>query len=433
MFSINLIYLNSVTLCFDNMSVDTTNFTYNFIYCIVIADLKESFMLMGIGTVILGGMLAYWLFTKIKLPGIVGLLFAGILLGPGVLDVIDSDLLSISPDLRNIALIIILTRAGLSLNTNDLKKIGRPAVLMSFVPATFEIVGVVLIAPLLFTLSIKEALIMGAVVAAVSPAVIVPSMIKIMEQGFASKRKIPQLILACASVDDIFVVVLFTIFIENTELHASSLIELPLSVFTGIVIGVILGLLLCLLFKRFHLRDSHKVLTILASGFVLVSLEPIVANIPFSALIAIMTLGITIKHRLENVASRLSTKFSKLWIFAELMLFVLVGATVVPQNLANAWLPATLLLVCVSLFRMSGVFISLLKTSLKKKERIFCAIAYLPKATVQAAIGPIPLSIGLACGETVLTVAVMAIIITAPIGATLIEKTYKKLLNEIEL
>ncbi len=390
-------------------------------------------MLLSLGVIVLAGMATYFLFSKINIPGIIGLLFAGIILGPGVLDIIDSSLRSISSEIRSIALIIILTRAGLSLNIEDLRAVGRPAVLMSFIPASFEIIGVVLIAPLLFPLTIWEALIMGAVVAAVSPAIIVPSMIKIMQKGYGNKRKVPQLILASASIDDIFVVVLFTIFIGSDSFSATEFLHLPLSISTGIAAGVILGLILCFVFRRFHIRDSRKVMILLAIGFVLLPIEQLSSTIPFSALIAIMAMSITIKCRLNTVTDRISRKFSKLWIFAELLLFVLIGATVNPQNLLNSWLPAIILIAAITLIRITGVMICLVKSPLNMNERFFCALSYIPKATVQAAIGSVPLSMGLACGEIILTVAVMAIIITAPIGAILIEKTYKKLLNETEL
>lgn len=389
-------------------------------------------MLTSLALIFLLGLILGSLFSRMKLPSLLGMLFTGIILGPYALNLLDPSILSISADLRQLALVIILTRAGLALNINDLKKVGRPALLMCFVPALFEIIAIVLIAPKLLGLSLLDAAILGTVIAAVSPAVIVPRMLKLMEEGYGLKNSIPQLIMAGASVDDIFVIVLFTSFTSLTaggNFSPTTLFQIPVSIVLGIVIGIISGLGLIFLFKRFHIRDSAKVIILLSVSFLLIALEHTLEGIiPISGLLAIMSIGATLFQRYTPLAKRLSHKFSKLWVGAEILLFVLVGATV-DINYAIASGSATLLVILVAIcFRMLGVFISLLKTTLSMKERLFCTIAYCPKATVQAAIGSIPLSMGLGCGQIVLTVAILAILITAPLGALGIDLTYKKLL-----
>ena len=390
-------------------------------------------MLISIALILLVGMFMGWLCKKIKLPGLLGMLFTGIILGPYVLNFIDDSILSISADLRKIALIIILTRAGLSLDIKDLKKVGRPAVLMCFVPACFEMAGMILLAPRILGISTLDAAIMGAVVAAVSPAVVVPKMIKLMEEGYGVKQGIPQLILAGASVDDVFVIVMFTAFTGLAQGEAVSLksfVNVPLSVITGIFVGLAAGCLLAKFFEKVHIRDTSKVMILLSVSFILVTAEDYAADmIPFASLIGVMAAGISLQKKREVVAKRLSSKFNKLWVVSEIMLFVLVGAAVDIQYAVKAGIAPVFLIFSVLIFRMTGVFVCLLKTKLNIKERAFCMLAYMPKATVQAAIGGLPLAMGLSCGNIVLSVAVIAILITAPLGAFCIDMTYKRFLQ----
>ena len=393
-------------------------------------------MLLSLAVIFLCGMGMGAVFRRLNLPQLLGMLLTGILLGPYALNLLDGSILSISADLRQIALIIILTRAGLNLDVEDLKKVGRAAVLMCFVPASFEILGMLALAPRILGISLLDAAIMGTVVAAVSPAVIVPKMLKLMEERYGTGESIPQLIMAGASVDDVFVIVLFTSFTglaQGGTASALDLLRIPTSIVLGLAAGALCGLLLALAVRRIHMRDSAKVIIILSISFLLVTLEHSLSGaLGFSGLLAVMGMGIALQRRRGEVAARLSAKYSKLWVAAELLLFVLVGATVdVGYALASGG-AAVLLIFGVLVFRMAGVFLCLLGTSLDRRERLFCMIAYMPKATVQAAIGAIPLSMGLACGQIVLTVAVLSILITAPLGSFLIERTYKKLLKPQE-
>ena len=389
-------------------------------------------MLTSIAIILLLGLLVGWLFAKIKLPSLLGMIIVGIVLSPHCLDLVDESILAISADLRQIALVIILTRAGLSLNLADLKKVGRPAILMCFVPACVEMLGTILFAPLLLGVSVLEAAIMGSVMAAVSPAVIVPRMIKLMDEGYGTSKSIPQMILAGASVDDVFVIVVFTALTTlaaTGELSPSSFLQIPVSILLGILLGCIVGISLVWFFKKNHMRDSVKVIIILSVSFLLLELQNKLEGIvPISGLLAIMSMGIVMNQKYNVLAKRLSVKYNKLWLGAEIFLFVLVGIAVDLRYAVAAGAVVVLLVVLALMFRMSGVAMSLLKTDLNKKERVFCAIAYTPKATVQAAIGMIPLSMGLACGEIVLTVAVLAILVTAPFGAICVDNLYKKLL-----
>lgn len=391
-------------------------------------------MLLSIALILLVGMALGWFCQKCKLPRLLGMLITGILLGPYVLNVLDASLLSISAEIRKIALIIILTRAGLSLDISGLKKLGRPAIMMCFVPATFEILGMILLAPKLLGVSTLEAAVMGAVLAAVSPAVVVPRMVKLMEEGYGTKAGIPQLILAGASVDDVYVIVLFTTFINMIQGNGVSVIRfinIPFSIVFGIVIGLFSGWILAKFFKKIHMRDTVKVLIMLSWSFILVAIEDsLTTPITYSALIAIMCIGISLQKYRYKVSIRLSAKYNKLWVGAELFLFVLVGATVNIHYLSNVGTKALIVIAGVLILRMLGVFVCLLGTTLNRKERIFSMIAYTPKATVQAAIGGIPLSLGLECGDLVLTVAVLAIVLTAPLGAFGIDLSYKKLLKK---
>ena len=393
-------------------------------------------MLLSVGLILLVGMSLGWLCQKLKLPSLLGMLLTGVLLGPYVLDLLDPSILNISAELRKIALIIILTRAGLGLDISGLKKIGRPAVLMCFVPASFELIGMMLIAPRLMGMTTLEAAIMGSVLAAVSPAVVVPRMVKLMDEGYGTAKGIPQLILAGASVDDVYVIVLFSTFTgmaQGGKASVLSFVNIPVSIILGIAIGLALGFALALFFGKVHLRDTSKVLIILSISFLLAAAEDHLATlITFSSLIAIMFLGVGLQKKREEVAKRLSAKFSKLWVAAEVFLFVLVGATVNIGYLGNVGVKALLVIIGALMFRMLGVFVCLLGTKLSSKEKLFAMMAYTPKATVQAAIGGIPLAMDLACGETVLTVAVLAIVLTAPLGAFAIDLSYKKMLEKEE-
>ena len=391
-------------------------------------------MLFSLTLIFLSGIILGSIFNRLKLPQLIGMLLTGIILGPFLLNLLDPKILSISADLRQIALIIILTRAGLNLDINDLKKVGRPAVLMCFVPATFEILGMIIFAPKFLDLGLLDSAILGTVIAAVSPAVVVPKMLKLMEEAYGTDRSIPQLIMAGASVDDVFVIVLFTSFIglaSNGTFSMLNLIKIPTSIFFGIFIGFLCAILLIYLFRKIHIRDSLKVIIILNISFLLVTFEhSLTGIIGFSGLLAIMSIGTGIQAKNTILSKRLSVKYSKLWIAAEVMLFVLVGATVNIKYALSASIPAILLTITVLIFRMIGVFLCLVGTSLSYRERLFCMIAYCPKATVQAAIGSIPLSMGLPSGNIILTVAVLSILITAPLGAFAIDISYKKLLKK---
>ncbi|WP_297567051.1 cation:proton antiporter [uncultured Faecalibaculum sp.] len=390
-------------------------------------------MLTSIAIIVLSGLFVGRLFSKLKLPGLLGMILAGILLSPHALNLLDSSLLNISADLRQIALVIILTRAGLSLNLGDLKKVGRPAVLLCFVPACAEIIGTMLLAPPLLGVSLLEAAITGSVIAAVSPAVIVPRMIRLMENGYGRDHSIPQLLLAGASVDDVFVIVVFsalTSLASSGSFSALSLLQIPVSILTGVLAGMVTGLGLHAFFRSCPLRDTVKILILLSVSFLLLELQNrLEGMVPLSGLLAIMSLGIFLKRRSPDLARSLCDKYSLLWIPAEIFLFVLVGVTVDLQYAFAAGASAIVLVLGALVFRMAGVALSLAKTRLTGSEKLFCMIAYTPKATVQAAIGVIPLSMGLACGQKVLTVAVLAILITAPLGAIGIDKLYKKLLS----
>ena len=391
-------------------------------------------MLFSFALIFLSGIILGSIFNRLKLPQLIGMLLTGIILGPYLLNLLDPKILSISADLRQIALIIILTRAGLNLDINDLKKVGRPAVLMCFLPATFEILSMIILAPKFLSLGLLDSAILGTVIAAVSPAVIVPKMLKLMEEGYGADRSIPQMIMAGASVDDVFVIVLFTSFIglaSNGTFSMLNLIKIPTSIFFGISVGFLCAILLIYLFKKIHIRDSLKVIIILNISFLLVTFEHSLTDIiGFSGLLAIMSIGTGIQAKNTMLSKRMSIKYSKLWIAAEVMLFVLVGATVNIKYALRASIPAILLIITVLIFRMIGVFLCLVGTSLSYRERLFCMIAYCPKATVQAAIGSIPLSMGLPSGNIILTVAVLSILITAPLGAFAIDISYKKLLKK---
>lgn len=390
-------------------------------------------MLTSLAVIVLLGLAAGWLFSKMKLPSLMGMIIVGILLSPHCLNLVDDSIVQISADLRQIALVIILTRAGLSLNLSDLKKVGRPAILMCFVPACVEMLGTILVAPALLGVSLLDAAIMGSVIAAVSPAVVVPRMIRLMEEGYGRRNNVPQLVLAGAAVDDVFVIVVFTALTtlaSTGEISASSFLQIPVSICLGIALGALVGWLLVVFFRKNHMRDTVKILIILSVSFLLLEVQNRLESIvPLSGLLAIMSMGIVINQKYEDLARRLSAKYNKLWLGAEILLFVLVGIAVDLHYALAAGAAAIGLVIAALVFRMIGVALSLVKTRLNGKERLFCMVAYTPKATVQAAIGTIPLTMGLSCGSLVLTVAVISILLTAPFGAICIDRLHRKLLD----
>ena len=395
-------------------------------------------MLTSLSLIFLVGLAMGAICQRLKLPRIIGMLVTGIVLGPYVLDFLDPSILSISAELRKMALIIILLKAGLSLDLKDLKKAGRSAILLSFVPATCEIIGYVLFAPLILKIGRIEAAVMGAVLAAVSPAVVVPRMVSLMEKKYGTEKAIPQMIMAGASCDDIFVIVLFTTFLGMAQGNSANIMDfvnIPISIILGIILGAIVGYILYLFFETSYahkhcVRNSMKVIIVLGVSFLLVAIEGwLEGKVSVSGLLAVVSMACVIKMKSTSfVSKRLSEKFGKLWLAAEVILFVLVGAAVDIRYTLSAGIAAVLMIFTALIFRACGVMICTIKTELTWQERLFCVIAYLPKATVQAAIGSVPLAAGLPCGKIILSVAVLAIIITAPIGAFGIDNTYKKLL-----
>ena len=396
-------------------------------------------MLTSLSLIFLVGLAMGAICQKLKLPRIIGMLITGIILGPYVLDFLDPSILSISSDLRKMALIIILIKAGLSLDLNDLKKVGRPAVMMSFVPASCEILAYIVFAPCLLGVNRTEAALMGAVLSAVSPAVVVPRMVQLIENKYGTQKAIPQMILAGASCDDIFVIVLFTTFLGMVQGGHASLMDfvnIPISILLGVLLGALTGYLLYLFFetsyaRKHYVRNSMKVIIVLGFSFLLIAIEGwLEGKISVSGLLAVTSMAVILKMKSTAfVSKRLSEKFGKLWLAAEVILFVLVGAAVDIRYTLSAGIPAVIMIFLALLLRSFGVLLCTTGTQLTKKERLFCVIAYLPKATVQAAIGSVPLAAGLACGKIILSVAVMGIVITAPLGAFGIDISYKKLLK----
>ena len=395
-------------------------------------------MLTSLSLIFLVGLAMGAICQKIKLPRIIGMLVTGIVSGPYVLDFLDPSILSISADLRKMALIIILLKAGLSLELKDLKKVGRPAVLMAFLPASFELAGYVLLAPVILGITRTEAAVMGAVLAAVSPAVVVSRMVQLMEQKYGTGKGIPQMILAGASCDDIYVIVLFTTFLgmaQGGTANIGDFMNIPVSILLGILLGSMFGYGIYLFFETAYankhcVRNSMKVIIVLGFSFLLIAIEGwLEGKVAVSGLLAVVSMACVLKRKSDAfVSRRLSEKFGKLWLAAEVMLFVLVGAAVDIRYTMDAGVAAIIMILAALVFRACGVLLSVAKTNLTWKERMFCVIAYLPKATVQAAIGSVPLAAGLPCGKIVLSVAVMAIVITAPIGAFGMDHTYQKLL-----
>ncbi|MDC7250591.1 MAG: cation:proton antiporter [Sphaerochaetaceae bacterium] len=389
-------------------------------------------MLFSFAIIIILGLLSKVIFSKIKLPYIIGMLFIGILLGPYVFNILDPAINEISADLREIALIIILMKAGLSLDIKDLKKVGRPAILLCFLPASFEIMGYLLIAPNLLGITLLEAGIIGSVMAAVSPAVVVPAMTKLIEEKRGTNKAIPQMMLAGSSADDVYCIVIFTALValeKGGDVHASALFNVPISMLTGVILGGVSGELLVRFFKKFHMRDTVKVLLLLSISFLFISIENALKEVvPVSGLLSIISLGLIIKAHYPILSDRLTPKFSKLWVGAEILLFVLVGALVNVEYATHAGFAMIIMIFIGLAFRTVGTFLATLKTGLTLKEQTFCLFSELPKATVQAAMGGVPLAMGLACGNLVLTFAVLAILITAPLGSFLISFSSKRFL-----
>lgn len=389
-------------------------------------------MLVSLALMLLVGFGLSGLFKLVKLPGLIGMILAGILLGPHMFNLISPSLLNIASELRQIALIVILLRAGLSLDIQDLIKIGRPALLMSFLPALFEMGMIILIAPIILNISILDAAILGAVLAAVSPAVVVPRMIHLIQEGYGHKHRIPQIIMAGASLDDIFVIILFTSFVslrQGQAIDFSLFLSLPISILTGIGFGFLIGWIFVSVFKRIHMRDTVKVLLILSISFLLLGLEhQVKLFIPYSALLSVISIGLSILYFYPKLAYRVTSKFSKIWVASEVFLFILVGAVVDLSSLQSyAWLLVVVLLFGL-ISRFIGVQMCLVKSNLTFNERLFTGIAYIPKATVQAAIGSIPFSLGFSSGNIILAAAVLAILVTAPLGAFGIDALTIKLL-----
>lgn len=396
-------------------------------------------MLTSLALVFLVGLSFAAIFQKIRLPRIIGMLLTGILLGPYVLDLLDSSILGISSELRQMALVIILIKAGLSLDIHDLKKVGRPAILMAFLPAVFEIIAFILIAPALLGITRIEGAIMGAVLGAVSPAVVVPRMVQLIDEQYGTEKGIPQMILAGASLDDVFVIVLFTTFVTMGQGGTADLmdfINIPVSIVAGILLGAASGWVLTWFFETRYahehtVRNSVKVIVVLGAAFLMLAVEDWLSGvIAVSGLLAVMSMSLVIARKsVPSVTERLQQKFGKLWLAAEVILFVMVGAAVDIRYTFEAGPGAILMIVTGLLFRSVGVFLCMIGTKLNFKERLYCVIAYLPKATVQAAIGSVPLSLGLPCGNIVLSVAVMSILLTAPLGAISMDMSYKKCLE----
>lgn len=390
-------------------------------------------MLNSLALIILLGLVSSMILEKIKLPNIIGMLLVGIMLGPSMLNMLDESLLSISGDIKEIALIIILLKAGLSLDLTDLKKVGRPAVLLCFLPATFEILGFIIFGPKLLGLTLLESAILGAVMGAVSPAVIVPRMTSLLENGYG-KKGLPQMVIAGSSADDVYVIVIFTALLalaKGSKVSIMSFLNIPISIILGILMGVLVGSIMVYLFKNYKLRNTYKVIILLSICFLFVSIEKsLEGKLAISGFLAIMAMGVTIFNKYPSLSKIFQVKFSKMWLISEIILFVLVGASVNISYAFKAGLGTIIIIFIALLFRMLGTYLCLLKTKFNNKERLFTCITQIPKATVQAAIGGVPLEMGLLCGNTVLTVAVLSIIITAPLGSILIDKTQYKLLKK---
>ncbi len=391
--------------------------------------------MLSIAYIIVFGFIGNTIFKWLKLPGLLGMILAGILIGPFGFDLLEDSLMAISSDLRTIALIIILLRAGLGLHRTTLKKIGKRAVLLSVIPGILEGTTVILMAMLFLDMPFVEAGMLGFVLAAVSPAVIVPSMLLLMKRHIGEKKHIPALILSAASIDDVIAITIFSSFLSlyvSTNINiVYQVISVPVSIILGIILGIGMGILIMILFKKYHMRDSQKTTLLIAISILMVGFSNLVNNqIHIAALLGVMTIGIVITEMKNTLGTRLSIKFEKVWVLAEVFLFVLVGAEVDVQAGLSIGVIGIVIIFGGLLMRTLGVFIALLGKTYLMKEKLFIAIAYTPKATVQAAIGALPLSVGVASGDTILAFAVLSILITAPLGAIGINKTAVSLLEE---
>lgn len=390
-------------------------------------------MLMSIALILLVGILTDFISKKMKIPSLIGFILAGILLGPAVFNLLDANFLTLSADLRKIILVIILTRAGLALDLKDLKKVGRPAVLLSFVPATFEIIGTMIFAPIFLGLSLLESALLGAILGAVSPAIVVPRMVTLIQEKRGTKKGIPQLILAGASVDDIYALVLFSSFltlVQSGEFQMLSLLKIPVSIFSGLLVGLTGGYLLAKFFEKIRFSSMVQFLILFSLSLSLVHLEAVLTWLPFSGILAVMAMAIMLYRQMPTDSDKIAHFYHQLWVPGEMFLFILVGASVnIAFAFAAGFLPLLVILGAL-LIRMIGVWVSLIGTNLSFKDKLFCLIAYSPKATVQAAIGGVPFALGLASGELMLTLSVLAILITAPLGAFGMDFSYNKLLEK---
>lgn len=394
---------------------------------------KRVNMISSLALIFLLSLLLGELFHKVQLPKIIGMLLVGIVIGPYALNLLSPAILNISAELRKIALIIILIKAGLTLDLSSLKKASRPALLLSFLPATFEVIAITIFAPIIFNISRLEAMLLGAVLGAVSPAVVIPKMTELIENGYGKDKSIPEMILAGASLDDIFVIVLFSSFLSANQSGAIDLLSfasIPISIISGVTLGILTGLIVSNVFKSYRMASETRTIVVLALAFALTAFEELIkAYLPLSSLLAVVAMAATIKLKSnKEVTNEIAKDHSRLWLGAQAILFTLIGAAVDIRYTLNAGYSAILLLFISLLIRSIGVLLALLFTPLNKKERLFTIFAYLPKATVQAAIGGIPLAMGLSCGSLVLSIAVLSILITAPLGAFLMDISYKKLL-----
>lgn len=391
-------------------------------------------MLTDFAIIFIFGIFMALIFEKIGLAPIIGMLIAGIIISPNQMNLVSENIFNLSNDLRQIALVVILSRAGLTLNFEKLKKVGRPAILLSFLPATIEMLAIIFLAQRFFNLNVIDAGIMAAVLAAVSPAIVVPCMIKLIDEGYGADKNIPEMILAGASVDDVFVIVFFSSFLalkSGSQLSAMSFINIPISIITGVIFGIIIGKVFAFIFKKIDINEIYKAMIFISIGFFSLELQKIIeTKIGFAALISIMAAGMAINKENPKLANELLFSYNRLWKVFELLLFVLVGISVDLAYVKEAGFLAVVLIIIGLIFRTLGVNISLIKTNLNKKERLFTSFAYMPKATVQAAIGPVALQMGLDSGNLILSVSVIAILVTAPLGAILTDKTYKKLLKK---
>lgn len=391
-------------------------------------------MLTNVGLIIIAGLIGSKIFSKIKLAPILGMLLAGIIISPNLLGLVKGDIGALSKDLRQIALVVILSRAGLSLSFDRLREVGLPAILMTFLPASFEMVAIIFLANKIFNLPYIDSAILGAVLAAVSPAIVVPRMIRLIEEGYGENKKIPEIILAGSSIDDVYTIVFFTVFLNlklGGQASMGSFLNIPISIITGILFGIILGYILDIIYAKINLGKIYKVIVLMGLSFFILEIEDLAKGyIAFSGLVAIIVMTMTIKKLDQDLADELLDVYGSLWELFEIFLFVLVGITVDLSIIGEEILPALLLITGGLIFRMLGVYLALLPSNLEKREKIFSGFAYLPKATVQAAIGPVALGYGIASGKLILAISVIAILYTAPLGAILTDKTYKKLLKK---